>query len=313
MSAILIAGLGSIARKHIAAIRSLRGDDAPVYALRSRRDAPHEEGVVDIYTIDEARALDPEFAVVSTPTSLHAGLLRSLADTRIPLMIEKPLFERAAYPELVDRLGDRLTYVACNLRFLDALRFVKERVDAGTLPSAVNEVNVYCGSSLPSWRPGSDWRICYSARPEMGGGVHLDLIHELDYLCWIFGQPLSSRGICRSASSLGIRAVDYANYCLVYPQFAASVVLNYYRTDYRRTMEIVMADDTWTVDLAANRITDASGRTVFESSRRVADTYRDQMAYFMKLVAQGARRSMNDIAFANEILKITTDYEGFER
>lgn len=307
---ILVIGLGSIATKHIAAINRLSGGKANIYALRSRRDAPGRDGVTSLYDAEEAEAIDFDFAIVASPTSHHAEALFMLSRRNIPIMIEKPVLDRPDCSGLVERLEhDRLTYVACNLRFLDALRFVKERVDTDTMPSPVNEINVYCGSSLPSWRPGADWRSCYSAIPELGGGVHLDLIHEIDYLCWIFGLPETSRAVCRSKSTLGIRAIDYANYCLVYPRFCASVILNYYRPGYKRTMEIVMGRDIWTVDIAANRITDADGVMVFESGQRIADTYLSQMEYFMNLTDRGARHSINGIALANDILKIVTDYE----
>lgn len=310
---VLVIGLGSIAAKHIAALRSLTGGSAEIYALRSRRDAPEADGVVSLHCPGEAAAIDFDFAIISNPTSLHADAMRMLADRPLPLMIEKPLFDRPVHDDLVDSLDGRLTYVACNLRFLDALQFLHRRIADGTLPSAVNEVNVYCGSSLPSWRPGTDWRRCYSARPELGGGVHLDLIHELDYICWLFGLPQSVTAVCRSASTLDIPAIDYANYCLVYSRFCASAVLNYYRPVYRRTMEIVMSSDIWTLDIAANRITDATGAVIFESTQGIVDTYTAQMDYFINLLRRGERRSMNGVRLANEILKITSAYEGSER
>jgi predicted dehydrogenase len=44
------------------------------------------------------------------------------------------------------------------------------------------------GQHLETWRPGSDYRLGVSARRELGGGVLLELSHELDYLRWIFGD-----------------------------------------------------------------------------------------------------------------------------
>lgn len=311
---VLIIGLGSIARKHIAALHSIVTDNLTIYALRSSRLSHPEPGVTSIFSLDEINGTAIDFAIISSPTSVHAADLMRLEKADFPLMIEKPLFDTLGHDRLVESIDSsgRLTYVACNLRFLDALRFVRDAIALETMPGAINEVNAYCGSALPSWRPGTDWRQCYSARPEMGGGVHLDLIHEIDYLCWIFGFPTASRAVCRSASTLGIRAIDYANYCLIYPGFCASAILNYYRPDYRRTLEIVMDRDIWTVDIARNTVTDRSGAIIMESKQTIADTYCDQMKYFIGLVNGHAGKSFNNIATAYMTLKITNNYERFK-
>ena len=44
------------------------------------------------------------------------------------------------------------------------------------------------GQYLPSWRSDNVYRFCVSARSDLGGGVLLELSHEVDYLCWIFGE-----------------------------------------------------------------------------------------------------------------------------
>lgn len=313
---VLIIGLGSIASKHIDALRKIQVASAPhrIYALRSSRNARPHDGVTDIYSIEEAIKLEPDFIIISNPTSMHADAIRAVAHSGIPLMIEKPLFEAPSHDLLVECIhkADTLTYVACNLRFLHCLNFVDKHLRSKTMPRRINEVNIYCGSSLPGWRPGSDYRKSYSATPEMGGGVHLDLIHEIDYACHLFGMPRHWTGICRSGSSIGIRAIDYANYTLVYDTFCANITLNYYRPDYRRTMEIVFADDIWTVDLAANTVTDRSGKTIFSSPQKIIDTYTDQMIYFTQIVAGHRITSINDIRHANDILKIASKYERFD-
>lgn len=304
---ILIVGLGSIARKHIGALRKLI-PDAEIVALRSRPDADTVDGVRNICTLDEAGSL-PDFALISNPTSCHAQTVSTLKEHGIPLFIEKPVFDSADHDALVGEVvgNGLLTYVGCNLRFLESLQFLKKYLE--THPERrINEVNVYCGSYLPDWRPGADYRKCYSSIPELGGGVHLDLIHELDYVCWLFGMPRKTRGILRNASSLGIRAVDYANYTLEYPGFVASVVLNYYRRDYRRCMEILFDDDTWTLDVKANTIIDSKGTEIYRGEGDIAATYESQMRYFLNLLKTG-EKSENDISSAYNILNISLNYE----
>lgn len=297
-----IIGLGSIARKHIAAIRTLV-PQAEIVALRhSPSAAAGGAGVANVFSVADLLAAKPDFIIVSNPTAQHYDTVTALAGSGVPMFIEKPLFDTTVHP-LPEVSG--MTYVACNLRFLESLRWVKTHL-AGR---RVNEVNAYCGSYLPEWRPGApDWRKVYSANREMGGGVHIDLIHEIDYLYWLFGRPGTVRKTFRNVSSLEITAWDYANYCLEYPAFAAGVVLNYYRRDYRRTLELVLEGGTWLVDLAANTVTDtASGALLFESPQRFADTYTAQMEDFLLRLgdhARGQSAPFNPISEAYEVLRI---------
>ncbi len=168
----------------------------------------------------------------------------------------------------------------------------------------INEVNVYCGSYLPDWRPGKDFRTLYSADPGRGGGVHLDLFHELDYLVWIFGQPIKHNGTFRNVSSLNINAIDYANYVLCYP---ASVILNYYRRKAKRVMEIVFSDKTWIVDLLKNEIRDENEILIFASEFEIMDTYKKQMSDFIEGLKSNS--PLNTLKESVEILKICLNNE----
>ena len=303
---VLIIGLGSIARKHISAIRSIY-PDAQIDALRSGASSHQMDGVNNVFSLPEP--FDYDFIIISNPTSCHASTIDMVANSRIPLFIEKPLFSNLDHKRLVDRimLDKTITYVGCNLRFLDSLVFLNEKLKTDS-SLRVNEINAYCGSFLPEWRKSGDFRNHYSVNPEAGGGVHLDLIHEIDYLVWLFGLPLFSKGLCRNNSSLDIEAFDYANYCLIYESFVASVILDYYRRDAKRTLEIVFNDSTWTVNLLTNRITDSSDKIIFESDQKISDTYLQQMKYFIDGIKNNSQ-PQNNIFKAFQILKIALDYE----
>ncbi len=298
-------GLGSIARKHIAALKNI-DEEVDILALRSSKNSAPYPGVRDIYSIEEAEREDVDFVIISTPTACHAESIYKALGLKVPLFIEKPLLHTPETSRLKQSVVDAkvLNYVACNLRFLDAMLYTKKEVDTGR---RINEVNVYCGSYLPGWRPDADFRKVYSAIPELGGGVHIDLIHEIDYLYWMFGMPEETSAVLRSSSSLDIPSIDYANYCLCYPDFAASVVLNYFRRDYRRTMEIVWEDETWLVDIASNRIT-CGDRVIFESAQRIPDTYEGQMRYFLSLLDSPGAHSFNTVTDACATLEIALGY-----
>jgi len=296
---ILFVGLGAIARKHIKAIRQI-APDAVIYALRRNRLLTIEEGVVNVFDLGEVSEID--FVIISNPTSEHESTIRTLLHLNVPLFIEKPLFHNLNQDKLVQSVVDKgiSTYVACNLRFLDSLVFVHEFIKG----KRVNEVNVYCGSYLPNWRPNVDFRKVYSANKEMGGGVHIDLIHEIDYLVWLFGFPKLTKKEFSNVSSLNISAYDYANYLMLYDDFAANIVLNYYRRSPKRSLEIICEEGECTVDLLKNEVR-WNGELIFSSKQTIVDTYQPQMEFFIQNVMQRSKeKGFNDIVEAYNILKI---------
>lgn len=297
---VLIIGLGSIARKHIAALRRCVSD-VEIYALRSGSKSSSYDYVIDIYQWEEAFKVSYDFVIVSNPTSMHRSTVEKLIAINVPLFIEKPLFDSLEGESLIKEIRKKQipTYVACNLRFLDVLRSLRNKIS----DRVVNEVNVYCGSYLLDWRPGIDYRTCYSAIPEMGGGVHIDLIHELDYIYWFFGKPDKVHKVFTHKSSLGIRAYDYAHYLLEYKDFNVNVTLNYYRRDSKRICEIVTSTNTLTADLLTGTITDGQGKVIDEYSQRISDTYYDQMYNFLSMLKSGDF-NFNTVEDAYNVLKI---------
>lgn len=298
---VLIVGLGSIAMKHIAALHSI-SSDIQIFALRSSRPSTVQENVSNLYSLRDAGKYSFDFAIISNPTSEHQKSIEQLLVLNIPLFIEKPLFHQLSIQETVTRVMDMgiLTYVACNLRFLECLQFTKRYLE--THKVRINEVNVYCGSYLPDWRKNVDYKQNYSAIPSLGGGVHIDLIHEIDYLYWLFGIPLFVRKSFSNHSSLDILAYDYANYNMDYQEFTANVILNYYRKDSKRSCEIVCQDDTVYIDLLQN-IVFINGNVIYKSDERIKDTYSKQLSYFIGCVKSN-RPTFNTIEDAYNVLQI---------
>lgn len=300
---ILLIGLGSIAKKHISALRVLKLD-FKIYALRSTKNVEIEDGIENIFDLDDVRVFF-DFAIISNPTHLHFNYIEKLAQKGINLFIEKPAIHSL---ENADKLVNQIrkikikTYVACNMRFHPCITFLKNKIDNETI--RINEVNVYCGSYLPDWRPSKDFRTIYSANASMGGGVHLDLFHEIDYTSWLFGLPNESKSILKSNSSLDIDSVDYANYTLGYDTFTANIILNYYRRKPKREIEIVLENETWTVDLIKSEIKNDREELIFKDNVfDIRETYANQLEYFISCLKLN-QAPMNSFPESIEILKI---------
>jgi predicted dehydrogenase len=295
---VLIVGLGSIARKHIKALKELYPDTI-IYALRHSNSGVNFPQVQNIYNWKELK-VKPDFIIISNPSSEHYLTLKECLTLRVPLFIEKPLFHELNNGlELIDQitqLGIK-TYIACFLRFHPVIRYLKRTIEQKN--KLINEVNIYCGSYLPDWRPGTNFRNSYSASKVMGGGVHLDLIHEIDYVYYLFGKPQKTHKILRSKSTLNIDAVDYANYCLEYKNFAVNIILNYFRRDPKREIEIVFEDITLSGDLITSEIKDGKNNIIFEDDTILHKLYIDQLEYFIN-----TDNPMNNINEAWDVLNI---------
>jgi predicted dehydrogenase len=300
---ILIVGLGSIAKKHVFAINKIR-PHAKVYAVRSDKNAANVPGVHSIYSLDEVD-FKPDFIIISNPTLFHEEYIKRCLRFRSPLFIEKPaLLDLTNAGLIVEevRKSNVITYIGCNMRFHPALKFLKKFLFTSEI--RINEVNIYCGSYLPNWRPGRDFRTIYSSMAKLGGGVHLDLIHELDYCVWLFGEPEETWALKRSVSSLDIDSIDYSNFNLSYPGFSVAIQLNYYRIDPKRQIEILTSDDTIIADLITNRVySSLSGKVFFEQTYDISETYFEQMQYFINNIDL-SREMMNSFEEGVKTLKI---------
>lgn len=192
----LVIGYGSIGKRHASILSSLglpvsivtsqKIDQCPLYA-----------------TVEDAlNAQDVDYIVVANETFLHCDTLERILHMRFNgiILVEKPLFSR---PENLMSIYNDI-FVAYNLRFHKLLQYLKNILKDEQLLS----FSVQVGSYLPDWRKDSDYRKCYSASREKGGGVLRDLSHELDYVLWICGKCLAVTAIGGHFSTLEIDSDD---------------------------------------------------------------------------------------------------------
>lgn len=296
---LLIIGFGSIAKKHVEAINKI-DSDATIYALRSNESVT-EAGIHNIYSWSEVPR-DVDFIIISNPTSKHAETIKKCVNYNVPLFIEKPVFDRLDESEEILKLvqeNNLITYVACNLRFHPAINYIKKEISL----NPPIEYNSYCGSYLPDWRPDKDYRDIYSSKKELGGGVHLDLIHELDYCIYLLGNPNSTSCYLRKKSKLDINSIDIAHYVLEFYHTSAFITLNYYRRDAKREIECVWEDKTWLIDLIQNEITNQDGDIIYSEPFDLMETYTAQLRYFIDNISK-QKLPENDLEQGINILSV---------
>ncbi|HAT39094.1 Gfo/Idh/MocA family protein [Polynucleobacter necessarius] len=210
---ILIVGYGSIGKRHLRVARELM-PLADIRILRHQTTDENPEYANGCFSsIEDVIRFNPQVAVIANPASFHIETALALVVLGTHLLIEKPLSASLiGVKELIAICKERQVYLftGYNLRFLPSLQRFKLLVDEGVV-GRVLSVRCEMGQYLPSWRPDRDYRQTVSAKHELGGGVLLELSHELDYLRWIFGEICWISAMISRQSGLEINVEDTAH------------------------------------------------------------------------------------------------------
>ena len=235
---VLLVGYGSIGKRHA---RNLIGLGITPYVLTRHPDGLKARFLKDV---KELKGEAIKYCIISSPTARHLDDLRKCAGYLTgfkSVLIEKPLdcsYERAIkIKRIADRKGLEI-FTAYNLRFLDVFDEIKEFVKRHL--SGIRIVEVVAGQDLKEWRPYKELRQSYSAHRKQGGGVDLDLSHELDYALWLFGDRFKSKFIYRAKiSNLEIDSPDIFKIILNYRKFIVGISLDYIRSPKERYLKII--------------------------------------------------------------------------
>lgn len=201
---VLIIGYGSIARKHYKILSKLQS----VQNIFICSDSFTKKNKIE-YDKKSIIKFNPDYVIIASDTNLHHKhlfFLNKILKNKI-FLVEKPIFHKKI--KKIIRLNNKV-FVGYNLRFDPIISFLKNFFDKKKLKSLLT-VNVYCGSYLPKWRKNIKYTKSYSSFSNRGGGVALDLSHEIDYLSWIFGDFVIINKIDNKISNLKINSNDFFN------------------------------------------------------------------------------------------------------
>jgi predicted dehydrogenase len=244
---ILIAGMGSIGRRHFRNLLALGERDILLYRTH-RATLPDDDlaGFPVETDLRSALAHKPDAVIVTNPTALHLDIAIPAAQCGCHLLLEKPIsHSMARVDELVNAVeqNDVKVLVGFQFRFHPGLRQVKKLLDEGTIGTPLS-ARAHWGEYLPNWHPWEDYRLGYAARPDLGGGVVLTLSHPLDYLRWLLGE-VESISALTSNKGLGMPVEDLAEITLRFTAGTiASLHLDYDQRPPSHTLEIMGTNGT---------------------------------------------------------------------
>jgi len=226
----LIAGLGSIGRRHFRNLLTLGERDIILYRTH-QATLPDDElaGFPVENDLLSALSYHPDAVIISNPTALHLDIAIPAAQSGCHILLEKPVshsMTRLDELEHAVQLNKLKVLVGFQFRFHPGLQKVKQLLDTGSIGDLLS-ARAHWGEYLPNWHPWEDYKLGYAARSDLGGGVVLTLSHPLDYLRWFLGdveslwsftshkglhmpvEDLAEVGLCFRNGSIGSLHLDY--------------------------------------------------------------------------------------------------------
>lgn len=241
---ILISGYGSIGRKHASVLSNL-SNKKNITILTNQKLSNFRT----IRSMREIKTVNPDYIVICNPTSDHINKVKYIEKNfkNKIILVEKPLFMKSNK----FNIKKNTFYVGYNLRFNPIINFLKKKIKS----KKIWNVNLFCGSYLPGWRSNIDYKKSSSAKKGLGGGVLLDLSHELDYLQWLFGNITIQYCKSKKLSNLNINTDDFLNLVgKTKKALSFQLTLNYFTKNPTRQIYIDGKDISIQADLIKKKV-----------------------------------------------------------
>ena len=256
---IAVVGTGSIGRRHLANLARLGIENLVAVSEHGKREElTIEDRRYDVlHSFEAALASGCTAVVIGNPSIFHLDYTRRAVDAGCHVYLEKPVsVGLEGLAELLAEVRQRKLVVAVGTqnRFNKRLEELKEQLDGGRAGLLLNVV-ANLGEHIADYHPGEDFRQSYTARKELGGGVLLTQIHQLDYLNWLFGPFSTVYAVGGKRSSLDIDVEDCVTY-LLRSRSGASVTghVDYLQRPKRVTLEVFGTEVSFKWDYFANSL-----------------------------------------------------------
>lgn len=263
---ILVIGAGSIGERHIRNLQHL--GFTQIHVLRSRQLPMRTVDASTVTIINDPDAIAENFyafAIICTPTMLHAQQTLSCLERGMHVLVEKPLSHTTEDLIKLQHIAEQRNLrvqVAYMMRYHPHLQAVEALIATGTMGKLLH-IATHWGSYMPDWHPWEDHRNSYAARRDMGGGVALTLSHDLDVAHWLANSEMAHYSKQYGyPPHLEIDAEGIADFQITYKNgIIAHVHLNYVERPQRRDYRFIFEEGVVMIDFFAGAmsISSASG------------------------------------------------------
>ena len=163
-------------------------------------------------------------------------------------------------------------FVGYNLRLNPLILFIKNYIKNKNIYS----FNINTQSYLPNWRKNVNYSNSYSADKKKGGGVLLDLSHEIDIFLWFFKKITPKYFLNKKISNLNIKSDDYL---LLIAKFKKNSYINLTQSYFSRKSirNIFISGEKFSLEADLNKnsinLTNKNSNKILKYSTDILKTY----------------------------------------
>lgn len=325
---ILFVGLGSIGQRHLRNLVKLAGENLKLYAYRVKKECPllndkleiSDGSVEEKYNIELLDNLEEAWkrgincVFVCNPSSMHMKILLEAAKHNCDIFLEKPVsnnLEGIEELEHIIKSNALILHVGFQYRYHPCVKEVEKMLEDKSIGNIIS-VRAEIGENVTRWHKYEDYRDMYACRKELGGGVVLSQIHELDYLIYFFGMPERVFAIGGKYSDLEIDVEDAASVLLDFKsgKNRIPVILqqDYLQNPAVRNCKITGTKGSITFDLLKGEILvyGESGQVLLQKQYIFErnDLYVKELQDFMKSIGVARQRSSIPLSEGVKSLKV---------
>lgn len=309
---VLVVGYGSVGKRHIENLSMLKNIEIIVCTKR-KNDKFLKQNKCTIYNkLTDCVKDNPNFAIITNETRFHIKTALFLAKNNIHLFIEKPISDSLTkLNELLTIIKKKelIVLVGCNFRFHPSLELMRNMILKGDLGRVIS-AKVENGSFLPNWHPYENYQNSYAARNDLGGGVVLTCIHEIDYLYWFFGNISEVFSITGKFSDLKINSEDLSTIILKFKNnIIAEAHLDYFQQPSARNCKIIGTKGSliWNMESNSVKFYDIKNKKWIEKLKQknydLNKTYIRELNHIIECI-EGKSQPINDLSDGIYTLKI---------
>ena len=308
----LVIGYGSIGKRHIENLSKIPKMKIFVLTTRSYDDFLKTKKCFIVKSIKSAISHNPDFAIIANETNIHVKFAKILSKAGIHLFIEKPISNSLKNIKVLKKISEKnkiIIHIGSVLHFHPCIKKIKEIIEKKEL-GRILSVNVENGSYLPDWHPREDYRKSYASKKELGGGVILTCIHEIDYLYWFFNKIDETSSYTKKVSDLDLSVDDLSSILFLFKNnIIGQVHLDHFQIPNSRTCKIIGTKGTLICDLELNfvkifNVKSKKWKTKLKLEKYNKNImYKNELTHFIKCVKNNLK-DYNDIKHGEYVLKI---------